>query len=119
MRRAVADRPSAADRTGIGWRVLVAILLAALVPQVQASASERPGRAGSDPTGRIVGGRPVAIGADAFMAHLRVTVGQEVRSCGGSLVDATHVLTAAHSAVGSVPRRWIRRRSRSRSAARC
>ncbi|MFM9107341.1 MAG: trypsin-like serine protease [Chloroflexota bacterium] len=46
---------------------------------------------------RIVGGSEVPAGTYRFMAYLRI--GSYL--CGGSLIDATHILTAAHCAKGA------------------
>ncbi|MGI9253464.1 MAG: serine protease, partial [Thermomicrobiales bacterium] len=84
--------------------VLAALLLiaaaimptaASLVPQARAADTARVHHpAGPDP--QIVGGSPVPVGSDRFMVYLRLYVGPYVLTCGGSLIDAQHVLTAAH-----------------------
>lgn len=57
----------------------------------------------TDPSvdGRIVGGDPVPDGKFPFVAALRIKEGDNTRFCGGSLIDSSHVLTAAHCLVGS------------------
>lgn len=79
-------------------RLVVALLLAGILPFAQVASAERPARSGSGPTTQIVGGHPVPAGADAFMAHVRITLGPQVFGCGGTVIDPTHVLTAAHCA---------------------
>ncbi len=48
------------------------------------------------PLPRIVGGNPVPVGTYPFMTYLKLTVPPYLLSCGGALIDAQHVLTAAH-----------------------
>jgi hypothetical protein len=54
---------------------------------------------GHHANGEIVGGTPVPDGTYTFMTKLIIKFGRnEYASCGASLIDATHVLTAAHCA---------------------
>ena len=86
----------------IRWRVglpaLVALLVVAmageaLLPTVVTAERQRP-RGGVN--AEIVGGRPVAQGTFRFMAQVDVDDGDGVSRCGGSLIAARFVLTAAH-----------------------
>jgi trypsin len=48
--------------------------------------------------GQIVGGQVVPQGDLTFMAFVEFEIEDDVFQCGGSLIDASHVLTAAHCA---------------------
>lgn len=50
--------------------------------------------------GRIVGGDPVPDGKFPFVAALRIKEGDKTFFCGGSLINSSHILTAAHCLVG-------------------
>lgn len=97
--KAKAAAPRSVLRCGSFWLVVAIAALAGALSLVQVAAGERPARDVSGPTTQVVGGKPVAIGADSFMAHLQITVGERIFGCGGTVIDATHVLTAAHCAV--------------------
>lgn len=61
-------------------------------------ARDRDGRGGrGGPTAQIVGGVPVPPGKYPFMVFIQIEIGGgQAIGCGGSLLNATHVLTAAH-----------------------
>ena len=80
-----------------------------------------PAAAGAQaPAPRIIGGTNVAIADHPYQAYVEVDLALGVTSvCGGSIRDATHVVTAAHCVVdnefsGSYPQ--VRRRPRCESA---
>lgn len=56
-------------------------------------------RAAADP--KIVGGTAVPSGTYRFMAFLHISIGGSTYLCGGSLIDPSHILTAAHCAEGA------------------
>ena len=64
------------------------------------------GAAAAEP--KIVGGTPVAITNHPYQVALLIEVGSDPAQCGGSIRDATHVVTAAHCVVdeesGNYPR---------------
>lgn len=68
-------------------RTLAAALL--LLPTLAASA-------GAAPAPRVVGGQPAAIEDVPWQVLVRVGAGPSGTLCGGSILDATHVATAAH-----------------------
>lgn len=82
--------------------VLVLLLVAGLLPGIAAQARDRRERGAPEP--QIVGGTPVPIGGYPFVVALlnKTYQGSPLRRqfCGGSLIDATHVLTAAHCVSG-------------------
>jgi hypothetical protein len=92
-----AVRSSGARRRG-AWSVVLALLLgsaAASLAALPADAAATDGQA----TSRIVGGRAVGPGVAPFqVALLRRATADELQAqfCGGTIVDATHVVTAAH-----------------------
>jgi secreted trypsin-like serine protease len=82
---------------------LVAALVAAMVvlfvfvqsSQAAPAADEGPTAAKS--SYQVVGGKPVPDGKYPFMAYIEVRLTPKTAStCGGSLIDKTHVLTAGH-----------------------
>jgi secreted trypsin-like serine protease len=90
-----------ADR-GQGRRALVTlslILALALAAESLAPAiSLAKARRDHGVHGQIVGGQAVRQGDLTFMAFVLFQVGSDRFQCGGSLIDATHVLTAGHCA---------------------
>jgi secreted trypsin-like serine protease len=80
------------------WPLLAALLLTTLLPLAQGAA--HAARSAPGPSIQVVGGKPADIGADSFMAHLRITIAGQVYGCGGALIAPGHVLTAAHCAIG-------------------
>ncbi|KAI9504363.1 trypsin-like cysteine/serine peptidase domain-containing protein [Coemansia spiralis] len=50
---------------------------------------------------RIVGGTQVATNKYPFAVHLLMTLGMEQYMCGGALIDAAYVVTAAHCTVNT------------------
>jgi secreted trypsin-like serine protease len=72
------------------WIVLAGLVLLAAAPA----------SAGQVPTPRIVGGAPAPLSAHPWqVAILYGTPGNRQFLCGGAILDATHVLTAAHCLV--------------------
>lgn len=51
---------------------------------------------GVRPAFAIVGGQPVSIGQAPYQVRVEIDAGQGTFVCGGSIRDATHVITAAH-----------------------
>ena len=54
------------------------------------------------PTGRIVGGNDTEIGEFKYMVSIRT--GDDRNLCGGTILDATHILTACHCCLGDLPK---------------
>lgn len=65
-------------------------------PQIEPSPEPTTENEGADDAGRIVGGVEATRGAWPWQARLSITIGSRSFLCGGSLVDANWVLTAAH-----------------------
>ena len=85
----------------LGIAVVVAVLLA--LPGM-AAAAQQPG--GDGPSARIVNGDPIGISQAPWqVALVRSSVADNYNAqfCGGSLVSATHVVTAAHCVPGLAP----------------
>ena len=75
------------------------LALAALLTLLAIAALQAPARA-EDDTEMIVGGTPAADGKYPYQVRLYDSLDDEKGSCGGSLVDAQWVLTAAHCMYG-------------------
>jgi len=85
----------------LGIAVVMAVLLA--LPGM-AAAAQQPG--GDGPSARIVNGDPIGISQAPWqVALVRSSVADNYNAqfCGGSLVSATHVVTAAHCVPGLAP----------------
>jgi len=85
----------------LGIAMFMAVLLA--VPGM-AAAAQQPG--GDGPSARIVNGDPIGISQAPWqVALVRSSVADNYNAqfCGGSLVSATHVVTAAHCVPGLAP----------------
>lgn len=79
------------ERNGVRWRrlgLLAACVLAAGAPAASASAAEYQNR--------IVGGSAAAPNAWPSQAHITGSQGILLTGCGGSLLSARYVITAAH-----------------------
>ena len=82
------------------------ILVGALAPApvVADSGGTRPAaeptmqQRDSDLTAQVVGGHPVAAGQYPFMASIRIRTPEGTFMCGGTLIGARQILTAAHCA---------------------
>ncbi len=86
-----------------GYRSRYLLLVLAIVMAFSAGAAGTAFAAQEEPEqpadGRIVGGDPVQDGKFSFVAALNIKQGGKTFFCGGSLIDASHVLTAAHCVV--------------------
>ena len=85
----------------LGIAMFMAVLLA--VPGM-AAAAQQPG--GDGPSARIVNGDPIGISQAPWQVALVRSDNPDnykAQFCGGSLVSATHVVTAAHCVDGRVP----------------
>ncbi|HKP89104.1 MAG TPA: serine protease [Thermoleophilaceae bacterium] len=86
--------------TRTAWPLgLLCALLAALVVAAPAAAG--------DVETKIVGGGSVSIDDHPWQVSIDIAIGDSLYMCGGSIRDATHVVTAAHCAIddgGNYPR---------------
>jgi hypothetical protein len=95
-RPAVDDRPCTAGRYGFAVapsRLTGGLALAAAVAALLAA----PASAATT----VVGGTPIRVQAAPWSVFVEVNVGPARDICTGSVVDASHVLTAAHCLFGS------------------
>lgn len=86
--------------------LIAAVALASLVtwvytPAATAAPKQTPypqklGRADVKPTPRIVNGTAITIQQAPWQTYVEATVGPDTFACGGSIFDATHVITAGH-----------------------
>jgi secreted trypsin-like serine protease len=74
----------------------LAVLLAGLGPVIGPRATAAPVET------EIVGGQQVPQGSDPFMVLVQFRIGQQVAQCSGTLLNKTHVLTAAHCVTDGV-----------------
>ncbi|XP_068632220.1 chymotrypsin-1-like [Battus philenor] len=78
----------------------ICLLLAAiLVVTLARPPSESVEFTFTDPTGRIVGGKPAEEGSVPYMVAMIIGETARIFMCGGSLISQRHVLTAAHCVV--------------------
>jgi len=52
------------------------------------------------PAGTVVGGTPIVVQSAPWAVYLRVSMGATGSFCSGSIIDAQHVVTAAHCVYG-------------------
>ncbi|MFM9108012.1 MAG: serine protease, partial [Chloroflexota bacterium] len=103
VRRTRGFTPAIRAATAVALLAALAVL-AAVMPPGGGSGEARPPRlapplalASGPGSPRIVGGTEVPAGTYRFMAYLKIGPYR----CGGSLIDATHILTAAHCVTGA------------------
>jgi trypsin len=96
------------------WATLLAALVAAMVSYFVFVPNSEAAQAADGPIyePQIINGEPVPNGMYPFMSHLEITFADgsdadnrpDVATCGGTLIDADSVLTAAHCVVDETPR---------------
>jgi hypothetical protein len=89
----------AIHRTALAAAVALTGLLCALSPAASAAspASEQTlGRAQLTPSPAIVNGTPISVQQAPWQTYVVSSTGSTSVACGGSIFDATHVITAAH-----------------------
>lgn len=79
-----------------GGRLKALLTMMAFLAMLAPAMATAAPRADNGRDGRIVGGTPVPNGKYPFMVKLQIGIGRYIYNCGGSLIDESHVLTAAH-----------------------